>query len=365
MRDVYSKYAQLLIDYSLEIKKNDRLLIRSTYISEPLLREVHKAALGAGAHPEFSISFHGQEKIFYDYSSDEQLSYVSPRLKLVSDEYEAMLSISAPFDMKELMDVDPHKIQKVHIARGEINKTMLKRHTEGSFKWSLCVFPTTAAARECGMSLEEYQEFVFSACFLFEEDPVSKWNDIKNRQQRIVEYLTGKNEIKYIGKEIDITFSAKGRKWINSAGTNNMPSGEIFTCPVEDSVNGKVRFSYPGFYLGKEIEDIRLEIKDGQVVKWEAAKGRELLDKILEIPGARRFGEAAIGTNKGIDKFTKNMLFDEKIGGTIHMALGASLAEAGGVNDSAIHWDMLADMHDGGQIFADGELIYQNGDFLI
>lgn len=180
-----------------------------------------------------------------------------------------------------------------------------------------------------------------------------------------MDYLEGKNKVRYVGKDIDISFSAKGRKWINSAGTKNMPSGEVFASPVEDSVNGKIRFSYPGFYMGQEIEDIFLEVKGGEVVKWDAKEGKALLDKILEIPGATRFGEAAIGTNKGISKFTKNMLFDEKMSGTIHMAIGAAIPEAGGKNESAIHWDMLADMTNGGEIYADDELIYKNGEFII
>jgi aminopeptidase len=143
-----------------------------------------------------------------------------------------------------------------------------------------------------------------------------------------------------------------------------MPSGEVFTGPVEDSVNGKVRFSYPGIFMDQEIEDITLEIKDGQVVNAKAGKGQELLDKVLEIPGARRFGEVAIGNNERVNKFTKNMLFDEKMGGTIHMAIGAAYPETGGLNESAVHWDLLADMKDG-QILADGEVIYDKGKFII
>ncbi len=365
MRDVYTKYAELLVKYSLGVKAGDRFLIQSTYLAEPLLKEVYKAALEAGAHPEFRIGLNGTEKVFYDYASDEQLKYVSALVEYAFGNYEKSLNILAPFDIKELQSVDPGKIQTVRIARGEVNNTIHKRAAKGELNWSLCVFPTKAAAQECGMSLSEYEEFVYGACFLFEDDPIAKWNELKDNQQRIVDYLNGRQQVRYLGKDIDISFSTEGRKWLNCYGDRNMPDGEAFTCPVEDSVNGKVRFSFPGFYMGKEIEDIRLEVKDGEVVAWDARKGKDLLDKILEVPGARRFGEAAVGTNHGIDKFTKNMLFDEKIGGTIHMALGASLPEAGGKNESAIHWDMLADMRDGGQIYADDELVYENGRFLI
>jgi len=365
MQNIYEKYAKLLVNYSLRLKKDDKLLIRSSYLAEPLLKEVYREALLAGANPEMKIAINGADKIFYDNASDEQLEYISPNTQYTYKNFDAMLMIIAPFNMKELQNVDPNKKQTAQMARAELSKLVMHRSADGSLNWNLCVFPTDAAAQECGMSKEEYEHFVYSACFLLDDDPVEKWKEIENFQQKIIDYLNGKETIRYSSKDVDVTFSVKGRKWINSAGKNNMPSGEVFTCPVEDSVNGKVRFSYPGFYLGQEIEDITLEIKDGEVVKWDAGKGKELLDKIMDIPGARHFGEAAIGTNKGITKFTKNMLFDEKLAGTIHMAIGASITEAGGTNESAIHWDMLADMHDGGEIYADNELIYRDGDFLI
>lgn len=365
MGDIYSKYANLLVKFSLNVKKGDRFIIQATHLAEPLLNEIYKEALKVGAFPEFRIALNGTEKIFYDYASDEQLKFVSPLIEYAFGKYEKLLTIISPFDMKELQDVDPEKMQKVSVARTEVRKIVHQRAAKGELSWSLCVFPTKAAAEECSMTLSEYEDFVFNACFLYDDDPIAKWNEIKTNQQRIVDYLNTKQHVQYFGKDIDISFSTKGRNWRNSYGTNNMPSGEVFTCPVDDSVNGKVRFSFPGFFMGKPIEDISLEVRDGEVIKWNAAKGKELLDKLLEIPGARRFGEAAVGTNFGINKFTKNMLFDEKIGGTIHMALGSSLPEAGGKNESAIHWDMLADMRDGGKIFADGELVYENGKFLI
>lgn len=214
------------------------------------------------------------------------------------------------------------------------------------------------------MSQAEYADFVYNCCFLYEENPIACWEKLEKDQQKLVDLLNNKTQIQYKGSGIDVRFSTEGKKWINSSGKNNMPSGEVFTAPLENSVNGVVRFSYPGIFMGQEIEDIRLEIKDGQVVKGTADKGQELLNKVLEIPGARGFGEVAIGTNSRVNKFTKNMLFDEKMGGTIHMALGAAYPETGGTNDSAIHWDLLADMNDG-QILADGEVIYDKGKFII
>jgi aminopeptidase len=214
------------------------------------------------------------------------------------------------------------------------------------------------------MSLAEYADFVYNCCFLYEDDPIGCWDKLEKGQQKIVDLLNTKKEVHYKSSDVDVKFRTDGRKWINSSGHFNMPSGEVFTGPVEDSINGKVRFSYPGIFMEQEIEDITLEIKNGLVIKATAAKGQELLNKILEIPGARRFGEAAVGNNDRVNKFTKNMLYDEKMGGTIHMALGAGYPETGAKNESAIHWDLLADMKDG-QILADGEVIYKNGKFLI
>jgi len=215
------------------------------------------------------------------------------------------------------------------------------------------------------MSLEAYERFVYGACHLYDDDPVDSWNKVHAFQQRIVDYLNKVEYVHYKGSNMDIGFSVKGRTWINSDGKNNMPSGEVFSAPVEDSVNGKIRFSYPSIYMGQEVEDISLEVSNGEVVKWSAARGQRLLDEIFSIEGARRFGEVAIGTNREITRFTKNILFDEKIGGTVHLAVGQSYFHCGGLNKSSIHWDMIADMKDDGEIYADGNLIYRMGEFLI
>lgn len=362
--DIIKKYANLLVNYSLGIKKGDRLLMVSTYQAEELLKEVYAQALQAGAYPEFKIALNGAEKTFYDNASDNQLQYISPLTKYVYENYDALLNVIAPFNVKELQNTPAEKKQKASAARAELNKIFMRRAAADELRWTLCVYPTNAEAQECGMSQSEYAEYVFNCCYLYENDPIDCWNKLEADQQRITDLLNTKKEVHFKGTNIDVKFRTDGRKWINSSGKNNMPSGEVFTGPVEDSVNGFVRFSYPGIYMGQEIEDISLEIKNGEVVKGTAAKGQDLLNKILDVPGARRFGEAAIGNNERVIKFTKNMLFDEKMGGTIHMALGAAYPETGATNESAIHWDLLADMKDG-QITADGKTIYKNGKFII
>ena len=216
------------------------------------------------------------------------------------------------------------------------------------------------------MSLNEYEQFVFQACHLDKEDPVKYWKEFGSELERIAEILDEKKELHIISEDTDIKCKIEGRKWVPDKGKENYPGGEVFTGPIEDSVEGKIRFSFPGIYQGKEIKDIRLKFEKGKVVKASAAKGEDLLKTLLETDeGARYVGEVAVGCNKGITQFTRNMLFDEKIGGTVHLAIGRSYPETGGQNESTIHWDMLCDMKNGGQIFADDELIYEDGEFII
>lgn len=364
--EMYAKYADLLINYSLELRKGERLLISSSHLAEPLIGEVYKAALLAGGHPVLLIDLPEVEKTMLDYGNDSQIAYANPFFKTGMDEFETYLNIRAPFNLRELQNVDGDKQKMRTQANKPAMQSYFKRTGSGEMRRSLCQFPTVAAAQEAGMSLSEYSNFVFGACYLLEENPIGKWLEVRKFQQRIVDVLNGKSDIHYRGPDIDIRFSTKGRTWINSDGKANMPSGEVFTAPVENSVNGHIRFSFPGVFMGNEVEDIRLEVKDGVVIKWTAKKGKDFLDRIFNIDdGSRRFGEAAVGTNYGINRFTKNILFDEKIGGTIHMAVGQSYHQCGGKNDSSIHWDMIANMRDGGEIIADGELVYKNGEFLI
>jgi aminopeptidase len=365
MNSIYQKYAKLLVHYSLELKKGDKLLVSSTYLAEPLIKEVYKEALKAGAHPETQIALNELSKIFYDHAREPQLEYVSPMYLQAVKSYDAFLTVRAPFNVKELQSIGAQKKKKAALAQTNVKKLFMKRASTGALKWTLCEFPTDAQAQECSLSRSEYENLVFSACFLDSDNPDKEWRKVRASQQHIVDFLNVKQHIRFTATGTDLSFTTNGRKWINSDGRHNMPSGEIFTSPEESSVSGKVTFSFPGIYMGEEVEEILLLVEQGEVVKWEAKKGRKLLDKILQIPGAKRFGEAAIGTNKGIRRFSKNMLFDEKIAGTIHLALGASYPETGGKNESPIHWDLLGDMREDGRIFADNELIYRNGEFII
>jgi len=214
------------------------------------------------------------------------------------------------------------------------------------------------------MSRGEYESFIFSACRLDREDPAGAWKELSASQEEVAGSLDRASRMRFVSEGTDITFSTAGRRWINSDGRRNMPSGEVFTSPVEDSGNGVVSFSFPGIHMGEEIEGVRLEVRDGLVTGWSAQKGKSLLDSIFEIDGARRFGEIAIGMNTGINRFTKNILFDEKMGGTVHMAIGASYPETGGRNESAVHWDLITDMRNGGRIYADDLCVYENGSFI-
>lgn len=365
MSDILNKYAHLLVNYCLEIKKGETVYIQSTTLAEELVREVYREAIKVGAHPEVDLMFREKHKIFLDHAVEHQLEYISPIKSTVINEFDAYLNIRAPFNLREDANVDPAKRTKSALAGKELSDIFSKRTAEGSLRRTLCQYPTQASAQEAAMSLEEYQQFVFGACHLYDADPAQSWREIRKTQQRIVDYLNECEMIRYKNDLSDISFSVAGRIWINSDGRVNMPSGEVFTGPVEDSVEGVIHYNYPSIYMGQEVQGVTFVVQNGQIKEWHAERGMEVLDEIMKIDGARHFGEVAIGTNYNIQKPTKNILFDEKIGGTIHMAIGQSYLQTGGKNESVIHWDLIADMTHNGQIYADDKLIYENGKFLI
>lgn len=365
MQSIESKYAKLLTSYCLELKEGEKVFIKSTTLAEPLVQEVYRYALAAGAIVEVDLDFREKNNIFLNTAKEQQLNYVSPLFYQAMDKFDAYLHIRAPFNLREDANV-PSDAAKIRAkALEKANNRYFTRIADRSLKRCLCQYPTQASAQEAGMSLSEYESFVYRACKLHLDEPENGWLMVRAEQQRIVDHLNKSKSVQYLGPDIDITFSVKGRTWINSDGRSNMPSGEVFTAPVENSVEGKIRFSFPAIHGGNEVEQATLWVKKGIIYKWEAAKGQEYLDKIFKIPGTTRFGEAAIGTNYEIQKITKNILFDEKIGGSIHMAIGQSYLQCGGKNKSTVHWDMISDMQNGGEIWTDGEMIYKDGKFLI
>ncbi len=365
MKSIWEKYAALLLRYSLDLQSGDTLYVSSTTLAVPLLKEVQRLALEMGAHPEFDIAFEGQGRRFYDFATDAELQRAPVLYSRAMESFDAYLNIRAPFNLSAMQGVSPDRLKKRAEALQPWMELYSKRTASGAMNRTLCQFPTPAAAQMAGMSLEDYQAFVFDACRLDEPDPVAAWLEVRAQQQHITDYLNACTRMRYTHQDWDIRFSTEGRTWINSDGMANMPSGEVFTAPVEDSVEGTVFFSYPSIYRGKEVSGVRLEVQQGYVVQWSADKGQEVLDEVFAVEGARRFGEAAIGTNYKINRITRNILFDEKIGGSIHMAVGQSYYHCGGKNKSSIHWDLISDMRNGGKIYADDRLIYENGAFLI
>ncbi len=361
-----TRMAEVLVDYSLELKPGDKFVIESNEQAAPLIKEVYRLALKRGAHPEVQLELEDLSRIFFDTATDEQLQYVSPLKEKMLLEYDKFLSIIADYNTKSLNNVPSSRIALRRRALAPLNQRFMERAARGEMRWCVAPFPTQALAQEAAMSLDEYAEFVMEACLLNTPDPIAAWREIHQRQRKYVEYLNGVDVIEVKAKDTDLRLRVKGRTWENCDGKMNFPDGEVFTSPIEDSVEGFIRFSFPGIYSGKEVEDIRLTFRKGRVVEASAAKGEDLLLSLLDTDeGARRVGEFAIGTNPGITKFTRNILFDEKIGGTIHLALGNSYFETGGQNKSGIHWDMLCDMREGGEIYADGKLIYRNGRMLL
>lgn len=369
MDNMITKYAKLLVNYSLELKAKEKLYISTTMLAEPLVREIYREATKIGAVVEVDFKFREQSRILLNQGSEFVLQHPPVLHAKAMEEFDAYLNIRAPYNLNETNNINKENRKLRSQALSYLNTLYFERTADrnapGALKRSLCQYPTQASAQAANMSLEEYQEFVFNACHLYSDDPEGEWLKVRKDQQRIKEYLDKVNTVRYKADHTDIEFSVEGRTWINSDGQTNMPSGEVFSGPVENSVSGKVHFTFPSIYMGQDVQGITLWVENGEVVKWDANHGKEVLDHVFEIPGAKFFGEVAIGTNYNIQRTTRNILFDEKIGGTIHMAVGQSYKQTGGTNTSTIHWDMITDMSESGEIYADGKVIYEKGKFLI
>ena len=360
------KLAHLIVNYSVKIRAGDKVVINGSPIAEPLIKELFREVLQAGGHPLIMTPPSGIEEILFRYASDEQLQYIHEPVRLIREHYDVRISIASDANTKALSQIDPSRIVLFSQARTELTRIFMERSASGALRWNVTLFPTNAYAQDAEMGLNEYEDFVYSACLPDMEDPVGYWQRFSDWQNKIVEWLKGKEQVHVKGRDTDLRLSIKDRTFANCDGRYNMPDGEIFTGPVEDSVNGHVLFSYPAHYSGREVTGVRLRFEHGRVVEAHAEKNEEFLLKTLDTDsGARRVGEFAIGTNEGINRFTGEILFDEKINGSFHMALGAGYPETGSKNESAIHWDLICDLRDGGEIWVDDELLYKNGKFVI
>jgi aminopeptidase len=358
--DVIARWADLLVDYCLKVERGETIALGAEVLGRPLVEACYKAIVKRGGHPLVRLDLPGLHEFFIQEASDAQLSYVPPLALFEAQAVSARIRIAADSDTRSMSWVDPGRQATFERARDPI------RQASRRARWVLTQFPTPAYAADARMTLPEYEAFVTRALFLDRPDPRAAWQELGRRQAGLVEFMLGVRQVRIEADETDLTLSVAGRTWINSDGKRNMPSGEIFTGPVEDSATGRLRCGFPVCRNGRELVGISLEFREGRVIRSAAADGADYLLAMLDLdPGARRLGEFGLGLNSGIDRFTGSILYDEKIGGTVHLALGQSYPETGGINNSALHWDLIVDTRSNGRITADGRLVMENGHWLV
>ena len=366
MRDPrFAKLADILVNYSVGVKKDQLVRINGSPLSRPLIAEIYQRVIQAGGHPMVRIAPEELEELFLKGAGDAQLSYCNPITLYEYEHIDCSIGIWAEENTRSLTHADPEKLRLSQAARKPLLDTFMRRAAEGKLKWVGTQYPTQACAQDAEMSLAEYEDFVFGAGLLDRPDPVAAWKGISERQQRLTDFLNGKKDYRVVAANgTDVRLSVAGKRWINCDGHENFPDGEVFTGPVLDSVNGQINFTFPAVHHGREVLDVKLTFRNGKVVDASASKGEEFLFKMLDMDNGSRFlGECAIGTNYGITQFTRNTLFDEKIGGTVHFALGAGYPETGNNNQSGLHWDMVVDLRHGGFVEIDGTKVNENGRF--
>jgi aminopeptidase len=361
-----AKLADLLVNYSLELKPGQIVRIDGGTVAAPLVTEVYRHALKAGAYPRTRVEVEGLDVIALREGSDEQLGFVSEIDRFEIEQLHAMVTIWGDRNTRSLSQADPARVSRRIASRRELTNRYWDRIDAGEAHWVGTRFPTHAHAQDAEMSLVEYEDFVYGACHVrADDDPVAHWRGVSvelNARARELETFT---EFRILGPDTDLRFNAEGRSWLAADGKLNMPDGEIFTSPVETETEGEIRFSFPAIFHGRGVEDVRLRFEGGRVVEAEAGTGGDYLRSLLDMDeGARILGEVAFGLNYEIDRFTRDILFDEKIGGTMHLALGSSFKKLGGRNESGLHWDMICDLRADGEVYADGELLWKAGRFL-
>ncbi len=365
------KMAQVLVNYSAGVKPGDLVSIRGTTLAEPLVLALLEETLKAGGNPRLKLlpketsDVTGASEVMLKNASDEQLKFVSELDRQEVEQIDVSFRVLSTSNTRALSNIDPAKPAMLIQGRKELSARFLQRAADGELRWTLTAYPTMAYAQDAEMSLTEYEDFLYRACLLHNDDPVAAWKKLAKQQQLVADYLNGCKELRIKAPDTDIRFGIEGRTWINSLGDKNFPDGEVFTGPVEDSVEGYISYSFPAIREGRHVEDIRLTFKAGKAVEATASKNQDFLTAMLDQDkGARYLGELSLGTNYEVQQFTGNLLFDEKIGGTCHLALGKGYPETGSKNTSGLHWDMVCDLRKGGEVFADGKLIQKNGRFV-
>jgi aminopeptidase len=360
-----ARMADVVVRYSLDLKPGALVLIQGAALAEPLIVELVRATLEADAIPRVRVSAEGVDYAFLSRAGDAQLRHLSPAALRELEALDARISVHASWNTKELSGVDPSRLALRSEAMRPIMQRFMERSAAGEFAWNVTAFPCEAFAQDADMSLSQYEDFVFRAAWLHLDDPVAAWTTFADRLTDLAGKLTGVRRLRVVAEDTDLTVGVAGRTWIPAKGDRNFPDGEVFTGPEESVTQGDVRFSFPAIFGGREVDGVRLRFENGRVVKCEASTGDSLLREMLNMDdGASVLGEFAIGTNYAVTEFTRQILFDEKIGGTCHMAVGAGYPETGSTNQSALHWDMVCDLRSGGEIYADGELIYAGGRFV-
>jgi aminopeptidase len=347
-------FAALLCGYCLDVQPGQQVLVRSTTLAAPLLLALQREILERGAWPALRTALPGQTEGYWAAARDVHLDSLAPGEQAETETADCLLTIQAPENTSELAGVDPARLARAARTRAPVRELALQR------RWCGTLWPTAAGAQQAGMSSGDFAEFVQRALFLDRDDPVAAWGALRKQQARLIDRLAGASELRIEAEGTDLRLGVAGRTWVNSDGRRNMPSGEVFTGPLEDSAEGRIRFTIPSSPRGVAVEGIELEFRAGEVVDARADRGGDYLRETLATdPGASRLGEIGIGTNGGIDRAVGAILFDEKIGGTVHLAVGHSYPETGGTNESAVHWDMICDLRAGGRLSADGDPVIE------
>jgi aminopeptidase len=359
------RLADLIVDYSLELDEGHVVRLDGFEVAAPFALALYRAALAAGAHPYTNLTFSGLLEILLERGSEEQLDYVSPLQWNEIEDLDALVTIWSEANTRSLSRAEPGRHARLIGSHRKLSNRRWERISRGEMRWCGTLFPTHGHAQEAEMSLAEYEDFVFTACHVHEEDAAAHWRTIAIELEARARELASVRELRIVGPDTDLRLGVDGRSWLAADGHYNLPDGEVFTSPIETETEGEIRYTFPAIYHGREVEDVRLRFEEGRVVAGEAAHGGDYLRSLLDMDeGARILGEVAFGLNYEIDRFTRNILFDEKIGGTMHFALGSGFPQTGGQNTSGLHWDMICDLRDDGEVYADGELVWKDGRFL-